>query len=91
MWGEQGFMWIDRDSNDVAHLAEWVCAASLYYSLPQETFTQLVPDAKTLPAVHYTAAAKSGLQDKMTATFGFNASTNPPVAQSNPLPATTSN
>jgi C1A family cysteine protease len=52
-WGEQGFMWIERGSNDIARHAAWVCAASSYYSLPADAFSQLVPDAKSLPAVHY--------------------------------------
>jgi hypothetical protein len=84
-WGEQGFMWIARDSNDVAHLAEWVCAASLFYSLPQEMFTQLISDAKALPLVHYAGTAKSGLPDKMTTTIPSNVSTDAPVAQMTPF------
>jgi len=63
-WGEQGFIWLAYGSNDVAHRAEWVCAASDYYSLPQETFAKLVPEAKPLPAVHYTAVAKTETSEK---------------------------
>ena len=60
-WGEQGFMWIDRQSNDVCRHAEWVRAASMYYSLPEEKFAQLVPGASGLPAVHYRKSAENKL------------------------------
>lgn len=57
-WGEQGFCWIDRASNDIARHAEWVCAASTYYSVPQDVFAGLVPDAQSLPKAPYTGVSK---------------------------------
>jgi cathepsin L len=89
-WGEQGFMWIDRASNDVAHLAEWVCAASLYYDLPQETFATLVPDAKTLPAIRSAGARASDRTGRKTASAVHDSSL-PRVAQSNPVLTASSN
>jgi hypothetical protein len=40
-----------------ARHAEWVCAASTYYNVPQAEFAQLVREAKELPAVHSVALA----------------------------------
>jgi hypothetical protein len=57
-WGEQGFCWIDRTSNDIARHAEWVCAASTYYSVPQDVFAGLVPDAQSLPKAPYGGVSK---------------------------------
>jgi hypothetical protein len=64
-WGEQGFCWIDRTSNDIARHAEWVCAVSTYYSVPQTEFAHLVPDAKSLPAVHYAESTKSNQREQL--------------------------
>ncbi len=75
-WGEQGFMWIARGSNNFARYAEWVCAASLYYSLPAEGFAQLMPQANPLPAVHFGESAKPQAM-QMVAT---NAAPTPPLA-----------
>ena len=47
-WGENGFMWIRRDSNSVCRRAPWVRAHSTFYPLPAE-FYNLVPDAKPMP------------------------------------------
>ena len=58
-WGEQGFMWIDRQSNDVCRHAQWVRAASMYYSLPQEKFAQLVPGASAFAPAHYGKVAEN--------------------------------
>ncbi|HTQ37734.1 MAG TPA: C1 family peptidase [Pirellulales bacterium] len=63
-WGEQGFMWIAYGSNDIARNAEWVMAASNFYTLPQQQFAQLVPEAKPMPEVHYSAVAKADNAEK---------------------------
>jgi C1A family cysteine protease len=54
-WGEQGFMWIDRKSNEICRQVSWVRAASTHYSVSAEAFAQLVPNAKPLPLVKYKA------------------------------------
>jgi cathepsin L len=64
-WGEQGFCWIERTSNDIARHAEWVRAASQYYSLPQAEFAHLVPDANSLPAAHSAESAKSNPREQL--------------------------
>ncbi len=56
-WGEQGFMWIARGSNQVGRGAVWVRAMSLYYRLGAE-FVAQVPDA--LPLVPGTSTADAG-------------------------------
>jgi cathepsin L len=66
-WGEQGFMWIAYGSNDIAHYAEWVMAESSFYSVPEQQFAKLVPAAKPLTEVHYTAVAKAENSEKPTA------------------------
>ncbi len=67
-WGEQGFMWIACDSNDVAHHAVWVRAASTFYSVPEETFAKLVPDAAVLPPVRTAEVAKDPIEHLPAAT-----------------------
>ncbi len=67
-WGEQGFIWLAYGSNSVANHVEWVMAESTYYNIPQETFAQLVPDAKPLPVAHYKVAkAEVPVQDSPVA------------------------
>jgi C1A family cysteine protease len=67
-WGEQGFMWIDRTSNDIARHAEWVCAASSFYRLPQDDFARLVPEASALPVAHTNEPANSGTRERLAST-----------------------
>lgn len=69
-WGEQGFCWIDRTTNDIARHAEWVCAASTYYSVPQEEFARLIPDANELPRVHYAESAKGNSRGQLASIPG---------------------
>jgi C1A family cysteine protease len=57
-WGEQGFMWIAYDCNNVGMNAVWMHAASTFYSVPDEEFAALVPDAKKLPHGQYNVIAK---------------------------------
>jgi len=66
-WGEQGFCWIDRASNDIARHAEWICATSTYYSMPQDVFAGLVPEAQSLPAVQYRASPKGSQKVQVAA------------------------
>jgi cathepsin K len=62
-WGEQGFIWLAYGSNDFGSEVDWVMAQSTYYTIPEETFAKIVPDAKPLPVPH-TRLAKT---DKTTA------------------------
>jgi len=55
-WGEQGFMWIARGSNNLGRAAAWVRAMSIYYR-PAAQFAARVPDAR--PLLPGTASAAS--------------------------------
>ena len=44
-WGEGGYGWIEYGCNNVCYDAWWVTAQNTYYTLPQEDFLKLVPDA----------------------------------------------
>jgi C1A family cysteine protease len=49
-WGEQGFMWIEYDCNQIGMRASWVRAASRFY-MPAAEFYDIVKDARPFPAV----------------------------------------
>jgi C1A family cysteine protease len=49
-WGETGFIWMSYGSNDVGYRTTWVQAQSIFYQLPAESFAQIVPKARALPA-----------------------------------------
>ncbi len=90
MWGEQGFMWIDRGSNNVAQLAEWVCAASLFYGIPEARFAALVPDTKSLPAIQFAGTSASGPAGKAAAS-ALGVLSAPHVSESSPILASVNN
>jgi cathepsin L len=52
-WGEEGFMWIEYGSNNIALDPVWVRAASMYYEVPKADFAKLVPKARPLPATKF--------------------------------------
>jgi C1A family cysteine protease len=47
-WGDDGYAWIDYDSNYVGLDATWVKAQNIYYRLPAADFVKLVPEAEPL-------------------------------------------
>jgi cathepsin K len=67
-WGEQGFMWIEYGSNNIALDPVWVRAASIYYQVPQAEFAKIVPKAKPLPAALFVSEkSKSKEEQRPTA------------------------
>jgi hypothetical protein len=44
-WGDRGYCWIEYGCNNVCYDAWWVRAQSTYYTLPNEEFLSLIPDA----------------------------------------------
>jgi len=90
-WGEQGFMWIACDPNDIARHAVWVRAASTFYNLPEETFAKLVPGATAMPAIHYGEVAKDNSKQEPAAASATNESPKAEATKPATLLATGSN
>jgi cathepsin L len=82
-WGEQGFMWISYGSNNVACDPVWIRAASTFYSVQQESFAKLIPDASPLPEVHYTEVAKPNGSIKTASSFQTDPANVPMLLPSN--------
>lgn len=48
-WGELGFMWIERGSNQIGHEAYWVRAQGAHYLLPSDIHKRVSADTDPFP------------------------------------------
>lgn len=48
-WGELGFMWIERGSNQIGHEAYWVQAQAIHYQLPGDIHKRVSAQADPFP------------------------------------------